>query len=186
MLDFESCFKELYPSLCSFAFQYLKDRNLSEDVVQEAFVKLWDKYSQFDQFYKVKAFLYITVRNGSINQLNSIKVVDKYYNTTKDNPIEKDADFEMQIIENEVNMLLYKAIETLPSQTQKIIKLSIENKKNQEIADQLNISIDTVKTLKKRAYKALREELSDHYLTIILLLSLINSYFLIFIVTPFY
>lgn len=175
MLDFESCFKELYPSLCGFAFQYLKDRDVSEDIVQDAFMKVWDKYSQFNQFYKLKAFLYISVRNSSINYLENLKVANKYYESNSGYNIEEDADFEMRIIENEVNMLLYKAIDSLPHQTQNIIRLSIGNKKNQEIADELNISIDTVKTLKKRAYKTLRDTLSDHYLTIALLLSLTNS-----------
>lgn len=158
MLDFENCFRKLYPTLCVFAFRYLKDNKLSEDVVQDAFLKLWDRFSAFDQFYKVKAFLYITVRNSAINILNHAKVEDVYNATKRDIG---DADLELAIIASETNRLLYQAIDMLPPQTKKVIRLSMEDNTNQEIADNLGISIDTVKTLKKRAYKTLKEKLSE-------------------------
>lgn len=162
-MDFEHCFRKLYPALCVFAFQYLKDSKQSEDVVQEAFLKLWDRYSSFDEYYKVKAFLYVTVRNNAINVLNHATVENKYgIEKNTGNPI-SDTDFESAMISNETNRLLYQAIDMLPPQTKKVIMLSMEDKTNQEIANDLNVSIDTVKTLKKRAYKTLKEELSEDY-----------------------
>lgn len=170
MLDFENCFRKLYPTLCVFAFRYLKDNGQSEDIVQDAFLKLWDKYISFDHIYKVKAFLYITVRNNAINILNHAKIKDEYSIAQDD---VWDVDLELTIIDSETNRLLYQAIDMLPVQTGKIIRLSMEDKTNQEIADSLGISIDTVKTLKKRAYKTLREELSDNYLLSVILFILL-------------
>lgn len=161
MLDFESCFRKLYPALCVFAFRYLNDHKQSEDIVQDAFIKLWDRYSFFDHFYKIKAFLYIAVRNNAINVLNHAKVEDKNNMETGDT---WDDNLESAIIDNETNRLLYQAINALPMQTKNVIMLSMEDKTNQEIANNLGISINTVKTLKKRAYKTLKGELADNYL----------------------
>lgn len=163
MINFESCFRELYPALCVFAFQYLKDSKQSEDVVQEAFLKLWDRYSSFDEYYKVKAFLYLTVRNNAINILNHAVVENKYCTGKSIDSTASDPAFELAMISNETNRLLHQAIDRLPPQTKRVIVLSMEDKTNREIAADLGISIDTVKTLKKRAYKALKEQLADHY-----------------------
>ena len=59
--------------------------------------------------------------------------------------------------------IVSEAINKLPDQMKAIMQLSLEGKKNAEIADRLNISTETVHTLKKIAYKKLRENLKDYY-----------------------
>lgn len=171
-MDFENCFRKLYPTLCIFAYRCLNDHKQSEDVVQDAFIKLWEKYASFDQFYKVKAFLYITVRNSAFNLMQHARVADKYGMLMFGESDHLDADLESAIIDSETNRLLYQAIETLPHQTKRVIILSLEEKSIREIAEELQISVETVKTLKKRAYKNLREKLADNYILIILFISL--------------
>lgn len=171
--DFESCFRQLYPTMCIYVGRYLKEDSLVEDIVQEAFLKLWDKYDNFDHLYKIKAFLYITVKNSALNLLKQTVASDKYNERYLSEPVLLEAEFERAIIEGERNRMIHQAIELLPPQTKKVVELSMSDKTNQEIAEILGISIDTVKTLKKRAYKVLREELADHYLlTVILFTSL--------------
>jgi RNA polymerase sigma factor (sigma-70 family) len=65
--------------------------------------------------------------------------------------------------ENEVYQLLYDAINSLPPNGKQVIELSMDGLKNKEIAKSLNISVNTVKTLKLRAYKFLREKLKKIY-----------------------
>jgi RNA polymerase sigma-70 factor (ECF subfamily) len=79
--------------------------------------------------------------------------------------------FRDNLIEEETYQIIYEAIKTLPSQGQKVIEFSLDGLKIQEIAEKLNISINTVKTIKSRAYKALREELKDNIFTLFMLLS---------------
>ena len=55
---FKSLFDEYYQGLCVFASAYLKDDDLSADVVQEAFVKFWNRRRDFDHIVKIKSFLY--------------------------------------------------------------------------------------------------------------------------------
>lgn len=66
-----------------------------------------------------------------------------------------------EIIYQETLRLLHAAVSQLPKQSRKIILLGLEGKNNQEIAEEMGISINTIKTLKKNAYRFLREELKD-------------------------
>jgi RNA polymerase sigma-70 factor (ECF subfamily) len=66
--------------------------------------------------------------------------------------------------------ILHQAIDTLPPQTRKIILLGLNGKNNNEIAEALNISVNTVKSLKKSAYTSLRGQLKDPMLFLLFLL----------------
>ena len=68
--------------------------------------------------------------------------------------------------------MLYKAIDQLPPRAREVILLNLDGKDNNEVAQVLNISLNTVKTLKKTAYTILRDLLSkDYYLILLLLLA---------------
>ena len=71
---FKSLFDEYYQGLCVFASAYLKDDDLSADVVQEAFVKFWNRRRDFDHIVKIKSFLYTIVRNDCLNIVQRQKV----------------------------------------------------------------------------------------------------------------
>ena len=110
---------------------------------------------------KRRFFLYTAVRNKALNELEHSKVVYEY----AQNVIEKKKDsfFHDAIVEEETYRIVSEAINKLPDQMKAIMQLSLEGKKNAEIADRLNISTETVHTLKKIAYKKLRENLKDYY-----------------------
>lgn len=99
--------------------------------------------------------------NKALNELEHSKVVYEY----AQNVIEKKKDsfFHDAIVEEETYRIVSEAINKLPDQMKAIMQLSLEGKKNAEIADRLNISTETVHTLKKIAYKKLRENLKDYY-----------------------
>ena len=122
--EFHNIFKEYYAALCSFAFQYMEDADMSADIVQDVFAKLWQIRDDFFYLHQVKAFLYTAVRNHALNELEHSKVAHEY--------------------------------------EQK------EGKKNAEIAERLNVSSETVHTLKKVAYKKLRAFLTDYYYCLLL------------------
>lgn len=108
-----------------------------------------------------KSILYTAVRNKALNELEHSKVVYEY----AQNVIEKKKDsfFHDAIVEEETYRIVSEAIDKLPDQMKAIMQLALEGKKNAEIADRLNISTETVHTLKKIAYKKLRENLKDYY-----------------------
>ena len=71
---FKNLFDEFYQALCVFASTYLKDDALAADIVQEGFVKFWSKREGFDNYFKVKSFLYTMVRNDCLNYIRDHKL----------------------------------------------------------------------------------------------------------------
>ena len=71
---FKNLFDEFYQALCVFASTYLKNDALAADIVQEGFVKFWIKRDGFDNYFKVKSFLYTMVRNDCLNYIRDHKL----------------------------------------------------------------------------------------------------------------
>lgn len=156
--SFDKLFRESYPALCSFAYQYVEDPALSEDLVQEVFVTLWERRGEIDKNLSIRAYLYTAVKNRCLNHMKHQKVRMKFAEVellTK----ERHAFFRDSLIEEETHRLVYQAINELPEKCRKIIQMNLEGFKNKEIAEQLNISINTVKTQKVIAYRQLRMKL---------------------------
>ena len=142
------------------------DADMSADIVQDVFAKLWQIRDDFFYLHQVKAFLYTAVRNHALNELEHSKVAHEY----EQKIIAKKADafFRDAIVEEETFRILSEAIEKLPTQMRAIMQLALEGKKNAEIAERLNVSSETVHTLKKVAYKKLRAFLTDYYYCLLL------------------
>ena len=155
---FQQIFNELYPALCLFSNKFLSNRDEAEDTVQEVFIELWNQHHKFTSFDHVKSFLYLTIRNKSLNIIKHAKIRDKY--ATEEFGLYRDeAYFEDQLIKSEVTGQIFQVIEKLPEQRRKIVLLNMEGLNNNEIAEDLGISVNTVKLQKKIAYKYLREQL---------------------------
>lgn len=172
-LSFKDFFDGFYPALVVFAEKFVTEREVAEDLAQEAFIKVYESDTIFEELDNVKAYLYTTVRNKSINKLRHDKIVDLHKNKTQsDNSSE--AYFMDALIEQEAYRILYQAVESLPKQSRKIIKLGMKGFTNPEIAKELNISVNTVKTLKLKSYRTLRILLKDHKLALLVFLSIMN------------
>lgn len=120
----------------------------------------------FFYLHQVKSFLYTAVRNKALNELEHSKVVFEYAQKVIEK--RKDSFFHDAVVEEETCRMLTDAIDKLPDQMRAIMRLAMEGKKNGEIAEYLNVSVETVHTLKKIAYKKLRIYLKDYYYFLIL------------------
>ncbi|WP_042492589.1 RNA polymerase sigma-70 factor [Aequorivita sublithincola] len=154
---FKALFETLYPPICIFANKYLNDMDTSKDIVQEVFIKIWQKQPVFLNHNTTKAYFYTTVKNHCLNYLKS-----KHYKTIDNNaPIDlvmqqSEDYFFTQIVTAETYAQLYKAINTLPKKSAKVITLSLNNYTTSEIAEELNITPSTVRTQKSLAYQKLK------------------------------
>ncbi len=157
---FKSFFDQFYPALCNFCYQILKSEDVATDIAQEAMVEFWINRRTQSSVRQSKVYLYTIAKNKSLNNLRKRRIEDSYALTKQEES--SDDIINIAYIEDEVYSILSKAINNLPKQSQKIIQLTLKDYRNNEIAEELNISINTVKTLKKRAYKKLRELLKDH------------------------
>ncbi len=160
---FKDIFMDFFVSQVNFAKKITGNEEDAKDIVQEIFLKIWNSNADFPNEIAFKSYLYISTRNACIDHLR------------KKRGILTDIDIAVNI-EEEVNeamkeeafRLLDKAIETLPPQTKKIIKLTLSGRSINEIADNLKITINTVKTLKLRAYKTLRDKFGDMFIMLVL------------------
>jgi RNA polymerase sigma-70 factor (ECF subfamily) len=160
--EFQSFFRSYYPSLRLFATNIIFDYSVAEDLVQEAFIRLWEKSEDFNNEYAVKSFLYTTVKNSCLNHLEHKKVKRKHIEITRQQSLDS-TEITNLLIEEETHRLIYNAINELPPQCRNVLLLSINGLKNNEIAEELSISANTVKTQKKIAYKQLKIKLKDIY-----------------------
>lgn len=159
--QFRMIFDRFYISLCVFADRYVENKDQAADIVQESFLKLWQQREEFMFLHQVKSFLYISVRNRALNEIDHQKVAGSYAASF----LQKNDDgyFSDQLIEIETHRILNEAIDQLPPQSRNIMRLALEGLSNQEIAGELQISRETVHTLKKHAYRKLRILLHDYY-----------------------
>lgn len=165
--EYKAVFDDLYGSLCLFANKYVENIDIAKDIVQEVFIKIWEDKIEFANQNNIKSYLYTSVKNRALNSLN--KVEFKLTQTLGNEEfIESDFDpfFVNEVLISEASILINSAIETLPNKCAQIIKLSIKGMSNSEIAEELHLSINTIKAQKKIAYKKLKPLLKEHFILI--------------------
>ena len=171
--QFQDIFNRYYASLCVFADRYVEDKALSADIAQDVFVKLWEKRSSFQDQMRVRSFLYTAVHNRALNEI-SRKKTEKNCKESLNRLFVNDL-FHERVVEEETFRLLLEEIDRLPGQMRAIMLRALDGMRNKAIADDLGISPETVHTLKRIAYKKLRESLKDEYYFLLLLLIFENS-----------
>lgn len=158
--QFERLFKKFFKKLCYFAFQFVGNMAEAEDAVQETFIKFWDQKQNFKNEEAIKSFLYISVRNACLNIIRHKQVRINHAETQSPDSHIEHPDYLNNIIKAEVLAHLYEAVETLPDGCKRIFEMSyFEELKNPQIAEMLEVSVNTVKTQKYRAVKLLHEKL---------------------------
>ena len=159
---FRDLFDHYFSALAAFGYTYVPDTSIVEDMVQEAFIACWEKREDFNHINALKSFLYTSVRNKCLNHLKH-KAVQKKHEGALVYELESDHHFANHVIEEETFNLLHAEIRDLPKSAQEIMMLALNGLKNQEIAEELNISLNTVKTQKKIAYSKLKDRLGHRF-----------------------
>ena len=164
-----------YPSLCNFSSRFFKQKSDAEDVVQDVILNLWKSSSNFNSIKALTAYLYNSVKNASLNAIrNDAKWADidiSNHNDLKNLRINEKSVLQV-IIEEEYYRQIYVAINKLSPERKNVILLSMDGLTNKEIAEKAGISVNTVKTLKLKAYRFLRTELE--FPILLLLLQILN------------
>ena len=154
---YEHLFKYYYPRLAYYSEQIIGDNINVDDIVGDTLYLMWENRKNFHSHNELKNYLYLTVKNKSLNYIKH-NIVKNKYNQLHDNE-ESDTNFEDLIIEQEVHGFLHYALNNLPKECAKIIDLIyIKGLKYQEVADELGVSIDTVKSQRKRAIEILKNK----------------------------
>ena len=154
---FRELFDAYYDALILFANHLLNNAEAAEDVVQDCFVDFWisRRFEHLDG--GIGKYLFQSVKHAALNDLRGCRRREKRH-----------ASLQQEISEEELEVL-YAAIRQLPEERRKIFTLiCLEGKKYQEVADMLQISINTVKTQMGRSFQFLRKMLGNHRFLILL------------------
>lgn len=161
---FEILFKNHYARLTSLAYGFMKSYVQAEEVVSDVFFKFWKNRSSIQVNSSLSSYLNMAVKNRCLDLLRVTKKTtdadpEPYLNVSPSGL----ASPEEQIVSNELQNRIERAIEKLPEDRKRVFRLSRDNGlKYREIADLLNISIKTVETQMGRSLKHLRSELKDY------------------------
>lgn len=156
---YKELFYSLYPRLVSYSFKYLKDKFEAEEVVENVMLQLWEDRLKFEKVDDVKSYIYKMVKSGSLGVLKEQQKKVKLEDEASENVLE----FDFNILEEEVYAVLITALDSLPEKCKEVFELScLEGMKYKDIALQLNISINTVKSQRSRAIELLKTKLTNY------------------------
>jgi RNA polymerase sigma-70 factor (family 1) len=151
-------FNRYYSQLVFFSISITNNKAASEDAVQDAFIKFWKARQSLIESKKIKALLYRIVRNASIDILREEKSRNHRSEVFYLEQHNNEGTVLQKMVETETYHQLYSALTHLPPRCRQIFELFyFHDKAIKEIAEELGISVNTVKTQKQRAVQMLRE-----------------------------
>ncbi len=165
----EYCYKKYFTGLYYYSKGIVKNATVAKDIVQECFMKIWENKESIIVQTSLSSYLYKMVYNYSLNHLKHQSVIEKH-KTTQKALLEYASVYSTITNESGQSILIVKefskriddAIENLPDKCKQIFKLSrFDGLKNYEIAEKLNVSLNTVQKQISIALSKLREQLSD-------------------------
>ncbi|WP_099289926.1 MULTISPECIES: sigma-70 family RNA polymerase sigma factor [unclassified Butyricimonas] len=172
---YEHLYNEYYTPLVLFADHYVSNQDVARDLVQEVFIALLDVKTKFENLLHLKSYLYNSLRNKCLNHLRHEKIKQEFL---QEELYLSDEFFEQKTIEEDVYSLLLSALDNLSPQSKEVMLLSLEGLSNVDIAERLQLSVETVKSYKKSSKKKLTEYLLSRkdYSAFMLFMMLLELY----------
>ena len=159
---FEELFHIFYGPLCSYALRFLSQSEEAEEVVQDIFVKLWEKRNEIHIDASVQNYLFRSVRNQCLNLIQHQKIKSQYAEKMMKQS-KTETGFSAWFVEPDLARNIETAIDSMPEKRKEIFRLSREDGlKYKEIAEKLNISVKTVEAQMGLALKYLRKKLQAY------------------------
>jgi len=177
---FESLYRVFYPRLAYFSRQYLTDAEAASNIAQDVFTELWERRKNLQDDTNIQAWLFTVTKNKSLKLISKEKSKNKHTNYLKARQLDinyqsltgfNTSNFVFEELQQKIELALAKLS---PPVRAVFEKSRFEDKKNREIADELNISQKTVEAHISKALKLFRAELKD-YLPIVLMLVDVGS-----------
>ncbi len=162
---FDEIFRQYSKSLFYYAAKFVDDE-VARDIVQDVFLKLWDT-NNITIKLSLNGLLFTMVRNSCLQQLEKQKVRDKYLESSKHLLHEEEIRFYMEdrasLIELEMESKLSEVLNKLPDRCRQVFVMSrYENRKNKEIAEELDVSVKAVEKQITKALSLIRNEMKDY------------------------
>lgn len=167
---FESIYKRYAPRLYYFVYEYIPQDDIAENIVQETFLALWRKRFDLEEKTNIGAYLYTVAKNNCLNKIRDQKYRRRFISASHISEIELMANYRAlasfdtsTLTMDEISRIIQSTLEQLPPQCRHVFSLSrFSEKKNREIASELNISEKAVEGHITKALKMFRESLKDY------------------------
>lgn len=170
---FHRMYQLFYKALVAYSFRFVANQPTAEDIVQNVFSVLWRQSLRFPDEMLLRAYLYKSVRNKSLEHLSHLQV-EKEYRERVLRDVQPEQlitdEGEEQFFPDEIYRRLLTMVDLLPTRQREVFLMHMDGARNKEIAEKLNISVNTVKIQKKRALATLRQKLNDQQLLLLMLL----------------
>ena len=168
--SFKVIFNFFYPRIYHFVREYIPNDDLAENMVQDTFLILWEQKQNLNEETNLNAWLYTVARNNCLKKLRDNKSGKGSFFSAPFNGLELEVNLNAlssldtsELTFSEIERVIETTLAGLPSQCRKIFELSrFENRKNKEIAEELEISLKAVEGQITKALKIFRKTLKDY------------------------
>lgn len=175
---FVSIYHRFYKQLFFFILKYIKEADVAEDIVADVFVKVWDRRMDFPTMENLRAFVYISAKNASLNTIRAkrSKGVHESLSGYEDLLVD-DRDAFSNLIHAELVHAIFTEVQKLPEKQREVFNLTfLEDKTVEEIAEELTMSPAAVYTNRSRAINTIRHLLrAKNTLALFAFLSLVGQ-----------
>ena len=161
-LAFSIVYKTYAAQTFSLAFKYLLNKELAEDAVQNLFLKLWLKKEEIDETKPINRYLFTMLKNDLLNTLRDSKKNNYLLEDCLSMVLELEDNSQNENLKQEQMNIIQQALEQLSPQRRKVFEMKVSGKySNQEIADKLNLSINTIKFQYSQSLKQIRATVGE-------------------------
>ncbi|WP_262244940.1 RNA polymerase sigma factor [Parapedobacter soli] len=162
VLAFKKLFESLSRQMLYVTQGIVKDTQTADEIVSDGFLKLWEARRQFNNINSVRAYLYVLIRNASLNHARAVQQRIKY-TPLEEHVVVSEPEALVKIIKAEFYQAVYRELTYLTRKQEAVFRLSvIEGRGTEEICEALQISPGSVFTHRSAAIKALRKGLREH------------------------
>jgi len=161
----------------AFSVQFVYDKDEAENLAQEALLYLWQNKESVDSINGIQSFLYTYAKSKCLNMIRHNKVKDKFKSDVLN---QKERELDIEILNSiqfdtleltELERIIHESINELPPKTREVfIKKRFENKKNAEIAEEMQVTLKAVEAHMTKALKILKTKLSDYLFLLFILI----------------
>ncbi len=163
LLAFDYVFINYYSGLCAFAHQYLQDRAIVEDIVQDLFISFWMDCSRLEIRSSLKSYLFTAVRNRCLDWQKHQNIVRKYRTKLLSEEEPSSVPQEEMILESDLRFVVQNALQQCSPRCREIFLLNrVDGLSNSQIAEKLQISQRTVELQISNALKIIRENMKEY------------------------
>lgn len=161
--SWEALYTRYYAALCAFTARMLNNQSDDvEDLVQDIFLSIWNNERKFENISELTNYLYRACYNNALIHIRNHNIRNSLLPAIlNENRLENSQEAYALAVQEELIRQLHFYIQQLPPEQERIISLRLQGHSWNDIAEIMQLSINTVKTQKQRSYKFLREHLSE-------------------------